>query len=190
MKKVFGTTIKRLIKLVLLLGVYTSVNSTYILAMLKGIMILTLPCEDAIPSMNTWKLRCHCPTTAKTFSIFPMHLVQDGFPLTKSFPKRNRKENFLRKGTENFPLLISTFLSGQEWKTFFCKYVGPKRHNGETTITSKSNESKKCKTKIWEIQVYQERKMKGESHCLIREMKLHDHTLFFAYFRMSPRKYE
>ena len=27
-------------------------------------------------------------------------------------------------------------------------------------------------------------------HCLIKEMKLHDHALFFAYFLMSPAKYE
>ena len=38
--------------------------------------------------------------------------------------------------------------------------------------------------------VYQKRKWKGEFHCLIKEMKLHNHALFFTYFRMSPAKYE
>ena len=28
--------------------------------------------------------------------------------------------------------------------------------------------------------------MKGEFLLLIKEMKLHDYSLFFAYFRMSP----
>ena len=32
--------------------------------------------------------------------------------------------------------------------------------------------------------------MKGEFHLLIKEMKLHDHALFFAYFRMSRTKRE
>ena len=32
--------------------------------------------------------------------------------------------------------------------------------------------------------------MKGEFHCLIKEMKLHDHPLLFTHFCMSPAKYE
>ena len=32
--------------------------------------------------------------------------------------------------------------------------------------------------------------MKGECLLLIKEMKLHDHALFFAYFRMSLTKFE
>ena len=48
----------------------------------------------------------------------------------------------------------------------------------------------KCKKTLWVRKVYQERKCKGEFHCLIEEMKLHDHPLAFAYFRMSPAKYE
>ena len=39
-------------------------------------------------------------------------------------------------------------------------------------------------------QIYKDMKQKGELHFLIREMKLHDHTLFFQYFRMSPTQYE
>ena len=39
-------------------------------------------------------------------------------------------------------------------------------------------------------QIYKDMKQKGELHLLIREMKLHDHTLFFQYFRMSPTQYE
>ena len=43
---------------------------------------------------------------------------------------------------------------------------------------------------MWVRNVYQERKWKVEFHCLIKEMKLDDHPLFFTYFRMSPAKYE
>ena len=32
--------------------------------------------------------------------------------------------------------------------------------------------------------------MKDEFHMLIKEMMLQYHALFFAYFRMSPTKYE
>ena len=39
-------------------------------------------------------------------------------------------------------------------------------------------------------QIYKDMKQKGELHLFIREMKLHDHTLFFQYFRMSPTQYE
>ena len=48
----------------------------------------------------------------------------------------------------------------------------------------------KRKKKMWERKFYHERKLKGEFHCLIKEIKLHDHALFFAYFYMSPAKYE
>ena len=48
----------------------------------------------------------------------------------------------------------------------------------------------KRKKKMWVRKVYQEKKGKGEFHCLIKEMKLHDHALFFPYFRISPAKYE
>ena len=37
---------------------------------------------------------------------------------------RKGKENFPQTGTENFPLLISTFLRGQERKTVFIDMVG------------------------------------------------------------------
>ena len=40
---------------------------------------------------------------------------------------------------------------------------------------------------MWVRQIYKDRKQKGELHLLIREMKFHDHTLFFQYFRMSPK---
>ena len=43
---------------------------------------------------------------------------------------------------------------------------------------------------MWVRKVYQERKLRGEFHYLIPEIKLHDYALFFAYFRMSPAKYE
>ena len=43
---------------------------------------------------------------------------------------------------------------------------------------------------MWVRQIYKGRKQKGEFHLLIKEMRLHDHTLFFQYFRMSPTQYE
>ena len=43
---------------------------------------------------------------------------------------------------------------------------------------------------MWVRKIYQERKQKGEFHLLINEMRLHDHELFFRYFRMSPTRYE
>ena len=44
--------------------------------------------------------------------------------------------------------------------------------------------------KIWVRKIYQQRKQKDEFHLLINEMLLHDHELFFQYFRMSPTRYE
>ena len=49
---------------------------------------------------------------------------------------------------------------------------------------------KKNQRKMWVRKIYQERKQKGEFHLLINEMRLHDHELFFRYFRMSPTRYE
>ena len=43
---------------------------------------------------------------------------------------------------------------------------------------------------MWVRKVYQERKLKGEFHLLIKEMMLQDHALFFAYFHMSSTKYD
>jgi len=43
---------------------------------------------------------------------------------------------------------------------------------------------------VRENDLLRERKAKGEFVLLIKEMKFHDHALFFAYFRMSPTKYE
>ena len=57
-------------------------------------------------------------------------------------------------------------------------------------ITSKSNESKEMQKKMCVRTMYQERKMKGEFHLLIKEMKLLDHALLFAYFHMNPIQYE
>ena len=41
-----------------------------------------------------------------------------------------------------------------------------------------------------ENDVLRENDVKGEFLLLIKEMKLHDHALFFVYFRLSPIKYE
>ena len=49
-----------------------------------------------------------------------------------------------------------------------------KLNNREATITSKSNEPKETLKETWVRKVYKERKLKGEFHLLIKEMKLHD----------------
>ena len=67
--------------------------------------------------------------------------------------------------------------------------MGLKCDNEEPNFSSKSNESKETQKKTCARTIYQEMKVKGEFHLLIKEMKLHDHTLLFAYFCMSPTKY-
>lgn len=49
---------------------------------------------------------------------------------------------------------------------------------------------KRYEKSMWIRQIYKERKEKGEFHLLIKEMKLHDHALFFQYFRMNPTQYD
>ena len=53
-----------------------------------------------------------------------------------------------------------------------------------------SNKKTKKKKRFWVRRLYKERKMKGEFHLLIQDMKLYDHQLFFQYFRMSPSNLE
>ena len=43
---------------------------------------------------------------------------------------------------------------------------------------------------MWVRKVYQERDLKDEYHMLIKEIMLQYNALFFAYFHMSPTKYE
>ena len=45
------------------------------------------------------------------------------------------KKIFSKQEPKNFPLLTTTFLCGQERKTFFCQHFRPKCDNEENTIT-------------------------------------------------------
>lgn len=49
---------------------------------------------------------------------------------------------------------------------------------------------KKRAPRFWMRPIYAKRKTKGEFHCLVQEMKLGDHELFFKQFRMLPTKLE
>jgi hypothetical protein len=44
--------------------------------------------------------------------------------------------------------------------------------------------------RFWVRPIFAKRKSKGEFHCLVQEMKLGDHELFFKQFRMLPDKLE
>ena len=44
--------------------------------------------------------------------------------------------------------------------------------------------------RTWVRKIYQERYLKGEFASLVRDLKIHDETYFFRYFRMSPTIYE
>ena len=48
----------------------------------------------------------------------------------------------------------------------------------------------KHKKKFWVRPLFQERKLKGEFYCLVKDMKLFDHEFFFKQFRMLPHKFE
>lgn len=48
----------------------------------------------------------------------------------------------------------------------------------------------KYKKKFWIRKIFAERKLKGEFHCLIQDLKLFDHEFFFTQFRMLPSKFE
>ena len=48
----------------------------------------------------------------------------------------------------------------------------------------------KYKKKYWILQISAERKVKGEFHCLVQEIKHFDHGLFFKHFQMLPCKLE
>ena len=110
------------------------------------------------------------------------------FTYRKRSTDRNGKENFPQNGTENFPLVISTFLCGQERKAVFYKMVRLSTTTKTLLLLRNLMSTKTCKKQMWVRKVYQERKLKGEFHLLINEMMLQDH--FFAYFRMGPTKYE
>jgi hypothetical protein len=48
----------------------------------------------------------------------------------------------------------------------------------------------KYRKRFWVRKVFCEREIKGEYHCLIKELMLVDHELFFKMFRMMPNKFE
>ena len=54
----------------------------------------------------------------------------------------------------------------------------------------RQNETKKRKRKIWVRKLYEERKLKREYQLLIHDLQLHDHEIFFRYFRMLPETYQ
>ena len=53
-----------------------------------------------------------------------------------------------------------------------------------------NNETRKGKRKIWVRKLYEERKLKGEYQLLIHDLRLHDHEIFFRYFRILPETYK
>ena len=71
-----------------------------------------------------------------------------GFPLIENAPWTGMEKKISRRKEQKiFPLLISTFLRGQERKTVFYQHGRPKYDNDETTTTSKSNESEEAQRK-------------------------------------------
>ena len=52
------------------------------------------------------------------------------------------------------------------------------------------NVTHKYKKRFWVRKIFQERKLKGEYHLLVKDLKLFDHEFFFKQFRMLPNKYE
>ena len=53
-----------------------------------------------------------------------------------------------------------------------------------------NNETKNKKRRIWVRKLYEERNLKGEYQLLIQDLLLHDHEIFFRYFRMLPETYD
>jgi len=53
------------------------------------------------------------------------------------------------------------------------------------------NRQKTHRIKIfWIRKIFQDRKTRGEFHCLVQDMKMFDHEMFFKQFRMLPSKFE
>ena len=46
------------------------------------------------------------------------------------------------------------------------------------------------KKRFWVRKLFLDRKLKGEYHVLVQDMRLHDEEYFFRYFRMTPHQYE
>ncbi|XP_057304432.1 uncharacterized protein LOC130641579 [Hydractinia symbiolongicarpus] len=54
----------------------------------------------------------------------------------------------------------------------------------------KRKNTRVAKRRFWVRQIYKERKIKGEYHLLVQDLKLFDRELFFRHFRMTPSKLE
>ena len=54
----------------------------------------------------------------------------------------------------------------------------------------KQRKRNKYKKRFWVRKLFQHRKTHGEFHNLVKELKLHDHELFFKQFRMDPCQME
>ena len=50
----------------------------------------------------------------------------------------------------------------------------------------KKNEKKR---RFWIMKLFEERNQKGENQLLIRDLRQHDHEIFFRYFRMLPETF-
>ena len=48
----------------------------------------------------------------------------------------------------------------------------------------------KYKKRFWVREIFQEREDKGEFHCLVKQLMLVDHELFFKMFRLMPTQFE
>ncbi|CAB4027184.1 Hypothetical predicted protein [Paramuricea clavata] len=57
-------------------------------------------------------------------------------------------------------------------------------------LLRRRKQRRKYRKIFWVRKIFAERKHKGEFHCLVQEMKLFDHELFFKHFRMLPSKLE
>ena len=57
-------------------------------------------------------------------------------------------------------------------------------------ILKQNNHAMKKKRRFWVRKLYEERSRKGEFQLLVRDLRLHDHEMFFKYSRMLPETYE
>ena len=57
-------------------------------------------------------------------------------------------------------------------------------------MLKQNNETIKKKRRFWVRKLYEERNRKGEIQLWIEDLRLHDHEMFFRYFRMLQETYE
>lgn len=63
-------------------------------------------------------------------------------------------------------------------------------YNLHQKMLRENTKTRKRKRRFWIRKLYEERNVKGEYKLLINDMRLHDHEMFFRYFRMFPKTYE